>query len=156
MSTRDADMGLGRLMAALDALDGAGVEVGFLDGGPEAMRAAFNEYGTATIPARPFVRSTFEANADAYLGMVDGMVGEVLRGKSGVKSLRRLGARMQRDVQQAIDAWSSPPNAPATIRRKGHNNPLVDTGSMRRAVRWRITVGGGVGGGGVGGDGGGG
>ena len=43
-------------------------------------------------------------------------------------------------VAQNIRNMSSPPNAPATIRRKGFNDPLVETGQMQDSIIVDISV----------------
>ena len=37
-------------------------------------------------------------------------------------------------IQQKISSIYSPPNSPATIRRKGSSKPLIDTGYMLASV----------------------
>ena len=49
-------------------------------------------------------------------------------------ALNRMGEVMQGQLLASIDAMVDPPNAPSTIKRKGFNKPLVDTGKMRKSV----------------------
>ena len=115
------------------------VRVGFFstakyeDGTPAAAVAAWNEFGTKTIPERPFFRQ-------AIARMEDGVVGII---KSGIdprklivdKNLAdELGAFAQGEIQQSIVNLGTPPNEDATIKSKGSSNPLVDTGFMRDSV----------------------
>ena len=54
------------------------------------------------------------------------------------QGLERIGAVVAGAIQQSIRDLRDPPNAPATIERKGSSNPLIDTGFMRLSVSWRV------------------
>ena len=41
-------------------------------------------------------------------------------------------------IVKAIDDGIPPPNAPSTVKRKGFDHPLVETGEMRDNVEYRI------------------
>lgn len=56
---------------------------------------------------------------------------------------KRLGALGERVVLQAFNSkgygqW--PDNSPATIRRKGSSNPLIDTAQLRRSITSRVVT----------------
>ena len=104
------------------------VLVGFLgrerypDGPLVAQVALTQERGTDTIPARPFM----SASADLYAqGQVSGTPDEV-------------GEEAVRIMQDVIEVWTSPPNAPLTIQRKGFDNPLIHTRRMKNAVSYVV------------------
>ena len=50
--------------------------------------------------------------------------------------LKRVGALGVRLVQEKIVSGSFKPNAPSTIRKKGSDKPLIDTGRMRQSVKY--------------------
>ena len=41
-------------------------------------------------------------------------------------------------VQKTIKEGSFVPNAPSTIRKKGSDKPLIDTGRLRQSVNYHI------------------
>ena len=124
----------------------SGVAVGFFstakyqDGTPVAAVAAWNEFGTETIPERPFFRR-------AIAEMEDGVAKIV---KAGIDTKKmvvddrladRVGAYAAGQVMESISALSAPQDAPATIRRKGSSKPLIYTGMMRASVGWKVEKG---------------
>lgn len=111
-----------------------------LTGEKIAAYAIDNEYGShaRNIPPRPFLRSTFDANAQKYAG---GLAEELAGGMEPELAMRRLGEVMAGDVKETVSTWETPPNSPATIERKeGRNTPLRDTGSMLKSITYRVDV----------------
>lgn len=89
-----------------------------------------------TIPARPFFRPMI-ADGEKHWGSDLGKV--LVSTKYNVeKSLKQMGEQMQGELVAKIDAVVSPPLKPETVRRKGFDKPLVDTGDMRRAVNFEL------------------
>lgn len=119
------------------------VEVGFPDGETNDAvieRATFNEFGTRTIPERPFMRNAMRANRGKYRRYIASTAKDVFLGRLSVRTaLNRLGLVAVGDVQTEISTLMDPPNAPSTIAAKGSSNPLIDTGEMRQAVTYRVT-----------------
>lgn len=120
------------------------IEVGFFesarypDGTPVAAVAAWNEFGAANIPERPFFRSA--------LALAEDPIEQIIRDHIDPRTLQvdealanQIGAYMQGEVQKSIVDLTSPANAPSTIARKGSSNPLVDTGTMRTAVTFKVS-----------------
>ena len=134
------------------------------DGTQVAAVAAWNEFGTKRggqvhSPERPFFRQAIKA-------MRRGVEAIQRRGIDPERMVvdqnlaNRLGAYAQGQIQESIVSLKTPPNAPATIaakRRKLHgkkprtsvgvggnavsvseSNPLIDSGTMRLAVTWRV------------------
>lgn len=126
-----------------DALRGPDrVQVGFPAGTDTDVvaKAVFNEFGTATgIPERPFLRNAMTDNRDGYRGMMARGAKKIVRGEMSKHTvLAQLGLKAQGDVQKSITDLREPPNAPATIKRKGSSNPLIDTGEMRARVTFKV------------------
>lgn len=112
-----------------------------------ARVAAWNEYGTPTAPARPAWRTTKDQpeTADAVRQAQEAVRGLLLnpneRPDGQVASAAEPAAkRVAKALQTSIDQWASPANAAATIKRKGFNDPLVDTGQERDSIRYEVTL----------------
>ena len=121
----------------------SGVKVGFFstaryeDGTPVAAVAAWNEFGTETIPERPFFRN---ALAESERG-VSNILAKGIDTKKMVVDERlagRVGEYVQGKIRDSITALKEPPNAPETVRRKGSSDPLMDTGTLRNSVAWEV------------------
>ena len=126
---------------------GAHVKVGFIadgagsedhgDGLTVTQVAVFNEFGTSTAPERAALRTTADEIKPSMATLADRMLDKIVQGKSTVKqALEIMGLKAQAAIREAINNWTTPPNAPSTIRQKGANNPLVDTGQMRNSVEF--------------------
>lgn len=128
------------------------VKIGFPAGEASSsniMKAIYNEFGTrggrsgggwgGPIPERPFMRNSVKRNEEKYRDQLRSAAKAILKGEIELENvLRRLGITGQYDIQAEITATLTPPNAPATIKRKGSSHPLIDTGAMRAAVTWKI------------------
>lgn len=118
------------------------VKVGFIQGQAGADQvaiASYNEFGTSRIPERPFFRNAMAENKGGYGTLMRADAKKIIAGEQTMdRTLSRLGLKAQGDVQQSIVDLRSPPNAPATIKKKGSSNPLIDTGAMRQAVTFKI------------------
>ena len=105
-----------------------------------AAVAAWNEFGTKTIPERPFFR---RALAEAERGVSNILAKGIDTEKMVVdeRLAGRVGAYVAGQVMESITALKGPPNAPETVRSKGSTNPLIDTGMMRASVGWSVEEG---------------
>lgn len=101
------------------------------DGTPVAEVAYENEYGTDSIPPRPFFRTTI---AEKQKDWADSVAEGLQYYKGDIRAaLEATGERMADDLQESVLNWKEPPNAPYTIAKKGFNKPLVDTGQMSKS-----------------------
>lgn len=101
--------------------------------------AAVNEFGTEDghVPARSFLRSTFDEQREKLAGMGEKLIGAVLDGRMDTdQALGILGAQLAADIKAKITSNIPPPNAPSTVAAKGSDHTLIDTGAMRAAVTW--------------------
>lgn len=144
---QDVDLGYRTIVRGLRELDGREVSAGILKnagkskkGVPIVEYAIYNEFGTRHIPSRPFVRIASDENSKAWGDMAVNEAGKIVDGSSSASQvLEKLGKRMQKDIKNVIgDKSKLAPNAPATVRRKGHDKPLIDTGLMKSKVDYRI------------------
>lgn len=142
--TIDRDLGYKKFAAAARANKGrVSIEVGwFVEAVAEYVGA--NEFGTDTIPSRPFIRQTFDANRAKYLKMIQAAGLRVGPGLKPTDALMPVANEMRNDYILAIQSGKFKPNAPSTVDKKGFNAPLVDSGQMQRALNIRITAGGGA------------
>ena len=54
------------------------------------------------------------------------------------KVMGLMGEHIKGQIVQSIVGWASPPNAPYTIRMKGFNKPLIDSGQLSRSISYEI------------------
>lgn len=109
--------------------------------------AIANEFGTDTIPERSFMRASFDNNTMKYIDQFARGARAIYDGKAGVKQiLDMLGMQAASDMRNLIRSGSGvpPPNAPATIARKGSSHTLVDTGQMINSVSNETVMGSGT------------
>jgi HK97 gp10 family phage protein len=110
------------------------------DGKSIPMYAAYNEFGTSRIPARPFMRTTANEHQNEWCETLAGALkGEILKDNAkGAMGL--VGEQMKAHIQQTIQKGSFAPNAPRTVankRAKGKvepDHPLIDTGQMIASI----------------------
>lgn len=103
--------------------------------------AAQNEFGTKTIPARSFMRTSFDENRDRISQIIASEYDKIIGGASTVKrSLNLIGLFGVDLIQQKIRAIHFPPNSPRTIAAKGSSKPLIDFGQMIQSVRHKVVI----------------
>ena len=114
-----------------------------------ATNAAVQEFGTDTIPQRPFLRRTTEEHADAIEAiMADALADVANLRKDAVEAMLDAANQIHGLFLETLDttpAWATP-NAPVTIDRKGHDHPLMggappDDGPVRKLrenLTWAI------------------
>lgn len=108
-----------------------------------AELAAVHEYGTEDghIPARPFLRPTFEAERQNLTDMGGKLITAVLDGKMEVEqALGIVGASLASAVKKRITSNVPPPNAPSTVAAKGSDKTLIDTGRLLNSITWSVEV----------------
>lgn len=119
-----------------------------------ATYAAYNEYGTANIPPRPFMHTAIEHRGKQWGKYVEGMI--LHEGANLKQALEGAGQLMGSDIVSSIDqafvSWT--PNAPRTIQAKTKpatengqitgkhvEHPLIDTGDLMASIKYRVTEG---------------
>lgn len=134
-----------RYFAELAKLEKLEVQVGYWrgeksydDGADLVDVAAYNELGTSTSPARPFMKQSFENHKDNLQNACDEVNAEISRGGTALSTLENLGVFCKALVQQEIVDGDFEPNAPATVNKKKSEHPLIDTGYMRQNVDFKI------------------
>lgn len=97
--------------------------------------ALWNEYGTDTIPARPFLRNALKDQKEWAKTIIDNFDANQ-DGTTKLKDIAKtVGVQMQSSIQESITRTLTPPNAPSTIKKKkGKSHPLIDSGILRSSV----------------------
>lgn len=128
------------------------VEIGFFDGkihptgqssptrdtNTIAEVAAINELGLGNSPSRPSMRDTLIENQN-YVKALRGLMHLVITGKLTTnQALNKLGEQVADDISEKIANNDFEGNAQRTIKRKGFDDPLTETGVMERDVTHRI------------------
>ena len=101
--------------------------------------AAVQEFGSPAkgIPSRPFMRNANSKLKDEVPEMLKRLIDEEdLKVDHALASL--IGEKAKSVIQQEITDMQRPPNAPSTVEQKGRDNPLIDTGKMRREVTYKV------------------
>lgn len=139
------------LLKRLAQLDGTEVEVGFFEEdryGPEndnlpvATVAAYNEFGTIHNPQRPFMSDAFtDTMSQMKMSrlMRDVFSGALKNGMATKRLLNVLGRVTGELIEISIQQYAAVGgNSPATIKAKGKDTPLIDTGKMIESVRFHV------------------
>lgn len=134
-----------------DLSSGKNLKVGFLadatyeDGTPVALVAAANEFGKTVVTRegesyfqlpRPFFRNMISANSAQWAGEFSQLIRS--SNHDARVALGLMGERIKGQLQGAIREFNSPPLAEATIKRKGFDKPLIDSGHMLNSVDYAV------------------
>lgn len=142
----EIDHGLKSITRRMAKLDKREVTIGFHgddhypDGTNVAQVAIWNEYGTRNAPARPFMRTTGIRYMKDMQRSMARMANAVQMGHQvSFGAMKVLGAEYKDHIQDTLLTGPWAPNAPSTIRKKGHGLPLVDTERMFDSVDYKVT-----------------
>lgn len=158
-NTEVKDMGWDLIVTELEKAHKMVVKVGFPDAadigtatvegsGKEAASsmsevaqiAAYNEFGTDRIPARPFFRTAMDTGKEKIKELSEKTYSAVLEGKMGTEqALGLIGELGTSLVKASITTGNWEKNTDLTIARKGSSKPLIDTGQMRNSVTYVVT-----------------
>lgn len=126
--------GLGKLQVRVGIQQGTASQ----DGVDMVDIAMFNELGTVHIPSRPFLRDSVDAHTDEINAFLQSMRSQLVRGSSAEQILKKIGVFQKDLIRKEIVNGDFAPNSPETIKRKGSDKPLVDTGRMRQSINYVI------------------
>lgn len=123
----------------------------YKDGTPLADVAKWNEYGTELIPPRPSFRMGAEKsikkntkNITAYLqtmaqvALSSKKVNKKQIDKLLVDLLDTIGEDAVKQTKKIIQSGETVNNAPATVKKKGFDHPLYETGFLLKNVEFII------------------
>lgn len=134
------DSGLKNLESFCDKLSKTSIKIGVLNNPKQAKKAYRNEYGvvSANIPPRSNVQFPIEENIGYILKDVNfkDFTDEEIR-----TNANSIGDNGLECIQKAFDTkgygtWAD--NSPVTIAIKGRNEPLVDTGELRKSYSYEV------------------
>ena len=119
-----------------------------------AEYASFNEFGTRTIPERPFMRKTFDDNLANYNKLIERLFKGMLGGKLDAKfAFDTLGQQTEKKKKNTITSGNFKPNSDITInggwirtssgkpfyvKGKGSSRPLIDEGTLIDNIRYEV------------------
>ena len=106
------------------------------DGESVAQVAFWNEYGTATIPPRPFFRNTIAQHKDEWPKQAAALM--EANGGDVRQTLELMGEGVKGQIVETIQNLQTPPNASATVKKKGFDKPLIDTGTLWRSIDYEV------------------
>lgn len=143
------DFGLGAIRLRLEELARTQITIGWQGasgaathpkaGIPVAQLAAFHELGTDTMSARPALELAMRGAAPELRQAIATALSDLVDGRLDPREVaKRLGDLGVAKVRQQIDdspAWADA-LADSTVERKGHDHPLVETGTLYDAVSW--------------------
>lgn len=126
----DRNVGYIDFIAELREMEKKEIVVGLFDES-NAKKALHNEFGTAEIPQRSFLRSAMAESEDEAVDICASM--------ADLEDGANVAAKfLERRVKHKIKNGSFVDNAPSTIKRKGFNKPLIDSGKMLAAVKGMV------------------
>ena len=99
------------------------------------MVAFWNEYGTKTSPVRAFFRTTVSDQKKNWVLSVQNLM---KMHDDPKKVMGLMGEHMRGQIVQSINTWTDPPNAPYTVRMKGFQKPLVESGQLMRSISFEV------------------
>lgn len=131
---------------ALQELGQLEVRVGYQEGltypdenhTPVINVALWNELGTVKSPPRPFIRQTVDNNEAKFQAEMKSAANELANGATAEKVLNELGVFAKGLLQKEIKDGNFVANAPSTIKKKGSDRPLIDTGLLRQSANYVI------------------
>ena len=133
------DRGLKDVVARIKAAKDIRVTVGVHGDGELATYAAANEFGTEDIPERSFLRRTVDTRRADIATVIEKSFEQVVAGRLTPEAAgARLGAWVQAAVRKTIQSHVPPPNAPATIAKKGSSATLIDEGRLRQGITFNV------------------
>lgn len=153
----DKDLGMKKIQKQIDLMDGSYVLTGYQEGevtkqqvkgqrtkkgGQSMAQIAFeNEFGTSKIPARSFIRSSFDQNRQKINAYIQSRYDLIVEGQQTTKrGLGQIGQFMSGLIVDKIETLRTPPLSRVTIQLKGSDKPLIDFGQMLQSVRYKVVM----------------
>lgn len=147
MNVKDIDLGWEKIIKNMKTLDKKVLKVGIQEGdmsadGKNTMAyiGSIHEYGAEhIIPQRSFIRSTLDDNSSQIANLSGQLGAKIIEGKqTPEQALNLIGLKVAGMIQEKITDGNFTPLSPATVRAKGDNKPLIDTGRMRASIKHKL------------------
>ena len=106
-----------------------------------AQYAYMNEFGTPSIPSRPFMRNSVRNNKEKWVQTLKKCLE---RGMDSEDAIYFLGEEMRADIISEIETGNFAPNSPLTVefkKLKGRtepNRPLIDSGILEKSIDYQV------------------
>lgn len=140
----DKDLGWKRIKRKMDFLDGKEIRAGVLPSAGKGKRgveiayyASVNEYGTKKIPSRPFMATSADENK-GWNAPVKRAVGNIIDGAEVISQMNTVGEKMKTDIKKNIGTYRFKPLKPSTVKKKGHDIQLIDSGALYDAIDFEV------------------
>ncbi len=105
--------------------------------------ACFNEFGGGNTPERSFIRAWCEQKQAEIVETISKQAAIAVKNRTPWETvLERIGLYCVGGMQQRISDGIEPPNADSTIKAKGSDKPLIDTGQLRSSITYVVIPGG--------------
>lgn len=103
--------------------------------------ATVHEFGTKNIPERSFIRTGYDTHENKIAIEAGKAIDAALLDTNWKAHLNRVGLLNRQGIidqfkQSGDPKWTK--NAPSTIKRKGSDKPLIDTGRLRQSIHFVI------------------
>lgn len=105
-------------------------------------KGAFGLTKPSYIPPRPMLERASKKHGKEWQEKARALMRDVIAGQLTPKqALQQLGAVITADIKDAIAHGAYTPNSPLTVKKKGKNTPLIDTGKLRDSVDFKARLG---------------
>lgn len=137
---------IAKALSAIGQKMSGSLTVGFMNGATYTVEgqtvlvaqvAFWNEFGTTTTPSRPFFRTMIANESPGWGVLVAGAAKHY--DYNGETVLKFMGEKITEQLQESIREWKDPPNAKSTVKAKGFDKPLTDTGDMPKSITFEVT-----------------
>lgn len=144
---KDVDKGAKAMLARLKkankkitvGIHAAEGSASYEDGATVADVASWNHFGTANIPARPFITGWVDAHQADIKKQLAAANEKIVGGMDPGFAFKQFAQWAAGQVQKGISAGVPPPDADSTVRRKGSATPLINSGQLRASIRGMVT-----------------
>lgn len=114
------------------------------DGKSIPQYAAYNEFGTSRIPARPFLRQTADKHKSEWFEILANEINSNPADPNFERGAVLTGEAMKSDIIDTIQNGEFEPNSPITVAiktakgKQEPDHPLIDTGQMLQAIAYEV------------------
>lgn len=142
----DKDLGWKRIKRKMDFVDGKEIRAGVLPSAGKGKKgveiayyASVNEYGTddGKIPSRPFMATSADENK-GWSTSVKNAVKGIIDGAEVISQMNTVGEKMKTDIKKNVGTYRFKPLKPATVKKKGHDIQLIDSGDLYDAIDYEV------------------
>lgn len=125
----------GRLVARVGVLDPQASQVHPLRNDITIGEVAvINEFGTEHVPRRSYLKRTVQHRREEIRTAMGSMAARIVEGAKPRAELQNFGRRFVGEVKHTIESDVPPPNAPMTIKEKGHDHTLIHTLTLLESI----------------------